>query len=474
MAGRVFGAVDIGASGGRVMAGVVDPTSGRTQLHTLHRFANGTAMQGGHLRWNLTALFAEVLTGLTALAAQFPEVESIGIDTWAVDYGLLDADGRLLAEPISYRDSRTDGLHERVHARISQDDLYAITGLQFLPFNTIYQLEAERSSKQWEQAAKVVLLPDLLSYWLTGELRSEATNASTTGLFDVRTREWSPAIMGALDLSPALFPETQQPGRLRGRILPAIRDATGLLNGTVVTTVGSHDTASAVAAIPAVGRRFGYVSCGTWSLAGLELDKPILTAESQQANFTNEGGVEGRIRYLRNVGGLWLLQESMRTWREEGLNFDLPSLLTEAETLPLGGPVIDVDDPDFIAPGNMPERIATAAARRGPKPTEPAATVRCILDSLATAYAHTLKQAESLAGEEIDMIHIVGGGSQNGLLCQLTANLVGVPVTGGPVEATALGNILVQAKAHGAVSDSLEAIRADLRATQEVRVHVPT
>jgi rhamnulokinase len=473
MAPRVFGAVDIGASGGRVMAGLVDPTSGRTHLHTLHRFANGAAMQGGQLRWDLTGIFAEVLTGLKALATRFPEVESIGIDTWAVDYGLLDADGRLLAEPVSYRDSRTDGVIERVHDRVTQEQLYAVNGLQYLPFNTLYQLAAEKESPLWDKAAHVVLLPDLLAYWLTGKLRTEATNASTTGLLDISSGDWSAELLGVLDLPPDLLPQIEQPGEVRGRLVPSVRRATGLSDRVVVTTVGSHDTASAVVAVPATSRRFGYVSSGTWSLVGLELEKPVLTVESQQANFTNEGGVDGRVRYLRNVGGLWLLQESLRTWADEGLRFDLASLLTEAETRRSGGPIFDVDDPALIAPGNMPARIASAARDHGAQiPDDPASTVRCILDSLATAYARTIDRASALAGEEIEVIHIVGGGSQNRLLCQFTADLSGRQVTSGPVEATALGNVLVQARAHGAAPLSLEEIRHNLHSTQGVERYV--
>lgn len=472
MAARVFGAIDIGASGGRVMAGVVDGRS--TTLHTVRRFPNGAAPSQGHLRWDLTGLFGEVQRGLSALARHFPEVESIGIDTWAVDYGLLDADGRLLAEPISYRDSRTDSVIERVHDRVTQDQLYALNGLQYLPFNTLYQLVAEKESPLWDKGAHVVLLPDLIAYWLTGQLRTEATNASTTGLLDVSTGDWSPELLDLLDLPRHLLPEIEQPGEVRGRLLPTVSRATGLDAGVVVTTVGSHDTASAVVAVPATDRRFGYVSSGTWSLAGLELDKPVLTVESQQANFTNEGGVDGRVRYLRNVGGLWLLQESLRTWAHEGTSHDLASLLTEAETLPAGGPTVDVDDPELIPPGRMPQRIAAAVSRKGgTPPTGPAATVRCILDSLATAYAHTLGRATELA-HGIDVIHIVGGGSQNALLCQLTADLSGTPVTSGPVEATALGNVLVQARAHGAAPATLEELRADLRETQEVRVFAPS
>jgi rhamnulokinase len=473
MTPRVFGAVDVGASSGRVMAGVVD--SGRTTLHTLHRFPNGAVRRDGHLRWDITGLFQEILTGLRALARDYPETESVGIDTWAVDYGLLDANGQLLAEPICYRDSRSDAVVERVHARVTPEHLYAVNGLQFLPFNTLYQLEAEKASPQWEKTAHIALLPDLIAYWLTGQLRTETTNASTTGLLDVRTGAWSTELLHLLDIPAHLLPNLERPGEVRGVVRPEVREATGLDPQTVVTTVGSHDTASAIVAIPATDRRFAYVSSGTWSLAGLELDEPVLTQESRTANFTNEGGVDGRTRFLRNVGGLWLLQESMRTWGGDGASSDLAALLAEAEAMPTGGPVIDVDDPAFIPPDDMPARIAAAARTRGQQaPESPAATVRCILDSLATAYARTVAQAASLAGEEPETIHIVGGGSQNLLLCQLTADLSGLPVKSGPVEATALGNILVQARTHGAAPATLEGMRAVLARTESVRVVHPS
>lgn len=473
MRGRVFGAVDIGASGGRVIAGLVD--GDRTTLHTVHRFPNQAQRRDGHLRWDLTGLFAQVVTGLRALGRDFPEVESIGIDTWAVDYGLLDAEGRLLAEPVSYRDDRTTPVVQRVHARVSRDDLYAVNGLQFLPFNTLYQLEAERGSALWAKAAHVVLLPDLLAYWLTGTLRTEVTNASTTGLLDARTGTWSGDLLRDLGIPARLLPPLERPGEIRGAVLPGVVRETGLLPRTVVTTVGSHDTASAVVAVPADHKRFAYVSSGTWSLAGLELEKPVLSVESQQGNFTNEGGVDGRIRYLRNVGGLWLLQESLRDWEARGLTLDADSLLAEAEALPLGGPVIDVDDTGLIPPGNMPTRISEAAVTRGQRvPASPAATVRCILDSLATAYANTVAQAADLAGQDAEVIHVVGGGSQNNLLCQLTADLSGRIVTAGPVEATALGNVLVQARAHDAAPATLEEIRAEVASTQDVRRFRPS
>ncbi|GAB3881610.1 rhamnulokinase [Terrabacter terrigena] len=475
MGPRVFGAVDIGASGGRVMAGVVDGP--QTTLHTLHRFPNGPVQRDGHLRWDLTRLWAEVLTGLRLLARQFPETESVGVDTWAVDYALLDRDRRLLAEPVSYRDGRSAAAVDLVHRRVPREQLYAVNGLQFLPFTTVYQLEAEMAASLWDKAAHVALLPDWLALQLTGELRTESTNASTTGLIDAHTGDWAKDLLDRLDLPADRLPPLIAPGEVVGTLTTTAVEQTGLRPGTLVTAVGSHDTASAVVAVPATTGRFAYVSSGTWSLAGLELQAPVITQDSRAANFTNEGGVDGRTRFLRNVGGLWLLQESMRDWSEQGLTPDLDTLLADAERLPSGGPLIDVDDESFIAPGDMPRRIAAAATGGTRAPgalQDPAHTVRCILDSLATAYARTTRRATELSGAAVDVIHVVGGGSRNRLLCQVTANLTGVPVVAGPVEATALGNVLVQARALGAAPTTLEEIRADLAATQPLRVHRPS
>ncbi|QFZ21424.1 rhamnulokinase [Saccharothrix syringae] len=464
---RVFGAVDLGASGGRVVAGLVD--GGRVDLEVVHRFPNGARPAAGRLRWDLTGLHREVLAGLRALAAAFPGVESIGVDTWAVDYGLLDVDGRLLAEPVCHRDDRTADAVARVHALVPPEELYAVNGLQFLPFNTVYQLEAEKGSPLWARAARAVLLPDLIAYWLTGELRTEVTNASTTGLLDARTGTWSRSLHERLGIPVGLFPPLQRPGEVRGPLLPEVVAATGLPPGAVVTAVGSHDTASAVVALPASGPRFAYVSSGTWSLAGVELPAPVLTGEARLANVTNEGGVDGRTRFLRNVGGLWLLQECSRAW-----GFGLDAVLAEAEALPAGGPVVDVDDPAFIPPGDMPDRIAAAAVAAGHRaPASPAETVRCVLDSLAAAYARTVERVGGLAGVEVETIHVVGGGSRNALLCRLTAELSGRVVVAGPVEATALGNVLVQARAHGAVPGSLEEVRAGLARTCPTRRFTP-
>jgi rhamnulokinase len=451
MTPRVFAAVDIGASGGRIMAGVVDGDAIR--LDEVHRFANGVVEIDGHLRWPLTALADEVRTGL----ARVPDAESIGIDTWGVDYGLLDADGHLLAEPIAHRDDRTAAVIEEVHALVPPAELYGICGLQFLPFTTIYQLAAEQRGPVWENAAHVVLLPDLLAHQLTGELRTEITNASTTGLLDVRSRQWSTTLLDRLGVPADLLPPLQPPGEVRGTTA----------EGVVVTTVGSHDTASAVVGVPATTERFAYVSCGTWSLVGLELPAPVLGEAARIANFTNELGVDGRTRFLRNVGGLWLLQECLRAWSHP----DLGDLLAAAARLPPGGPAIDVDDPALIPPGRMPERIAAAAGRPD---LDPAATVRCILDSLAAAYARTIDRAAALAGTTVEVVHLVGGGARNTLLGQLTADAAGVPVLAGPVEATALGNVVVQARARGALPASLAAVRARLAASTPPRRYDPS
>lgn len=477
---RVFGAVDIGASGGRVMAGLVTAAGGkdrqpRLELEEVHRFPNGARESGAHLRWDLTGLYEQVLVGLTRLARRHPQTESIGIDTWAVDYAALDRDGRLLAEPICYRDQRTAPVVDWVHERLSSSQLYAINGLQYLPFNTVYQLAAERRGALWPRIATVVLLPDLLAYWLTGELRTEITNASTTGLLDAERRSLSSTITEALGLPAGLLPPLVEPGQPVGAVRPEVADRTGLAPGTRVVAVGSHDTASAVVGVPAAGRDFGYVSSGTWSLVGVELDRPVLTERARRANFTNEGGVDGRIRFLRNVGGLWLLQESIRTWREAGQHAGLDSLLAAAAALPPGGPVVDVDSGEFHPPGDMPARIRRACSDRGqPPPETPEAVVRCVLDSLAVAYARTIAQARDLTGVDPRVVHIVGGGSRNDLLCQLTADLCGLPVVAGPVEATALGNLVIQARTAGAVHGDLERLRDIVRRSSALRHYRPS
>jgi sugar (pentulose or hexulose) kinase len=453
-------AVDLGASGGRVMAGHISGSG--VALHEVHRFPNLPVTAGGTLYWDILRLFAEVRHGLAEAARQFP-LAGAGIDSWGVDFGLLDETGALLGNPVHYRDARTDGVAARVHAAVPADELYAVTGIQELPFNTIYQLAA---TPMLRHARTMLLIPDLLAYWLTGTAGAEITNASTTSLFDVRAQDWATGVMQKAGLPPRVFPPLRRPGDVIG----SLDGPNGPGSSLPLIAVGSHDTASAVAAVPAAAPHFAYISSGTWSLAGLELDAPVLTRASQAANFTNETGIDGTIRYLRNVMGLWLLQESLRHWPDASLD----SLLAEAARMPPLRFMIDPDDPVFLPPGDMPARIATWLVDRGEAvPDGPAETVRCILDSLALAYRRAVFSAQSLAGRHADVLHIVGGGARNSLLCQLTADATGLPVIAGPAEATCFGNVLVQARALGAAPGDLAGMRALIRSAQPLRDFCP-
>ncbi|GAA2314799.1 rhamnulokinase family protein [Nonomuraea roseoviolacea subsp. roseoviolacea] len=442
-----FTAVDLGASSGRVM--IADITPGAIELTEAHRFPNRPVRVAGTLHWDILALHQGVLDGLRKAGP----AESAGIDSWAVDYGLLDAAGRLIGNPVHYRDSRTADITERI-------DPYEVTGLQFLPFTTVNQLLRERL----DGAETLLMIPDLIGYWLTGRIGAERTNASTTGLYDVTRRDWAWDLVDRLGLPR--------------RILPPITDAASgpvrddvaaeLGYSTVVTQVASHDTASAVVAVPAAGPHFAYISCGTWSLVGVELPEPVLTEESRLANFTNETGVDGTVRYLRNVMGLWILQECLRVWDHP----DLEALLAEAGKVHVEA-VIDPDDPSFLPPGDMPARIGAYCARTGQRPPEGRAqAVRCILQSLALAYGRAVDDAARLSGRPVEVVHLVGGGSRNALLCRLTAEATGLPVVAGPVEAAALGNALVQARARGLVGDLAE-MRDLVRRSADVRTYEP-
>jgi len=446
---RVVAAVDLGASAGRVIAARV--TASGIELHEVSRFPNEPVSAGGTLYWDILRLYGSVVSGLRSAASSFP-LASAGIDAWGVDYGLLDATGALLGNPVHYRDSRTDG----VTVPVPHADLYAVTGTQYLPFNTIYQLAAAAGTPALSAARTLLLIPDLLAYWLTGSVGAEVTNASTTSLLDISTRQWATATMQMAGISPGLFPPLRRAGDVIGLITESAACSVPLV------AVGSHDTASAVAAVPACGPDFAYISSGTWSLVGMELPAPVLTEDSRRANFTNEAGLDGTIRYLRNVTGLWLLQECQRHWGPAGPALD--ALLAEAAAAEPLRFVIDADDPVFTPPGDMPSRIATWLASRGlPAPSSPAEVVRCVLDSLAIAYRRALIAAQSLSGRHADVVHLVGGGSRNELLCQLTADASGLPVVAGPAEATALGNALVQARALRAAPGSLEEMRQLMR-----------
>jgi rhamnulokinase len=456
---RRVAAVDLGASSGRVMAGTAGPSV--LSVEEVRRFPNGGVRAGPALYWDILGLFRETLAGIRDAGA----LDGVGIDSWAVDYGLLDDRGALLGNPVHYRDSRTDGVPEKVAASVSARELYDVTGLQQLPFNTLYQLVSEQD--RLAAARTMLLIPDLLGYWLTGSIGAERTNASTTQLYDVRARAWATSLAARVGIPPRLLPPLRDPGTVVGTVLPSLD-----LSGVPVVAVGSHDTASAVVAVPASpGTNFAYISSGTWSLAGLELPSPELSDAALAANFTNEGGVDGTIRFLRNVMGLWVLSETLRTW---SCPEDLPGLLAAAASSPALAAVVDIDAPSFLPPGDMPTRLAAACRATGQRPpSDRAAVVRCIVDSLALAHRRAIHEAARLTGRRVDVVHIVGGGARNELLCQLTADACGVPVLAGPVEAAALGNVLVQARALGEDLPDLAAMRALVRETQEVRRYEP-
>ncbi len=453
-------AVDLGATSGRVMIGRV--AGGTVSLEQIARFSNGPVSRSDGWHWDVAALFAHVLDGLAQAVRCEPDVASIGIDSWAVDYGLL-RDGALLGEPFHYRDDRTAAGVEAVHAIVPFDELYRRNGLQFLPFNTVYQYLAE---SRLADADTALLIPDLLAEMLTGRVVAERTNASTTGLLDVRTSDWDTDLAARLGLTSSVMPPLVDPGTVIGSLRSDLVDAIGTpLN---VIAVGSHDTASAVAAVPLSSRRAAYISCGTWGLVGLELDEPIVSDAARAANFTNELGVDGRIRFLHNVTGLWMLSESLRTWGEEdGTPPDLGQLLDAAAAEPPPTRIFDANHPSLSAPGNMPARISHLLGTAPPTLSDRPTFVRTIIESIAAAFADAVHTASELADQPVDAIHIVGGGALNALLCQATADRSGLSVLAGPVEATALGNVLVQARAHGwfGPDATLETLRAAVAAS---------
>jgi rhamnulokinase len=459
---RVYAAVDLGAESGRVVRGRLDHHG--VTLEIAHRFENRPVQLPDGLHWNLLALFTEVLDGVRRLASDVP-LDGIGVDGWGVDYALLDARGRVLGLPFHYRDPRTDGTIARAHARVSHEQLYAVTGIQTMPINTIFQLLADEGSVALAGAERIALVPDLLSFWLTGEFTNEATNASTTGLLDARSGTWARELIARLGLPAEPFAgDPVEAGTPLGTIL-----AHHELPGEVpVHAVASHDTASAFAAAPLRTPRAAILSSGTWSLLGVELDAPVLTDQARRFNLTNERGVDGTTRLLRNVMGLWLVQECRREWNT---SYDeLQALAAQARP---DVPLFDPDDDRFLRPGDMPGRIAAACRETGqPAPDGRGETVRSAVVSLACKYRFVLDRLELVTRREIDRVHVIGGGARNDLLCRLTADVIGRPVLAGPVEATALGNVLVQARAAGELA-SLAEMRALAAASVTPRAFEP-
>ena len=453
-----YAAVDLGATSGRVLTGSL--RDGRVELAEVRRFENRPVRLPDGLRWNLLHLFTECLAGLRRAG----DLAGVGVDTWGVDYALLDGEGRVLGLPFHYRDERTEGMPARAFERMPAAELYGVTGIQTLPINTVFQLLADEGSAALDAAARIALVPDLLAFWLCGELANERTNASTTGLLDARSGEWARGAIARLGLPERLFGPLAEPGTALGPLLPH-HD----LGDAPVHTVASHDTASAFAAVPLRDEHAAVLSSGTWSLLGLELPEPVLSAAARDANLTNERGIDGTTRLLKNVMGLWLLEESRRAWDDPP--YEELHRLAEEETGEL--PLFDPDDEALLRPGDMTQRIAAACEAGGQAaPREVGAVVRSILVSLACKYRWTLERLEAVTGREVHRIHVVGGGARNALLCRLTADLCGREVLAGPVEATALGNVLVQARAAGELG-SLGELRDVAAAAADPVVHEP-
>ena len=454
-----FIAADLGASNGRVLLARWDGV--RFHLEELHRFDNGPVAVHDRLYWDALGLWREIKLGLARYAATVGDAPAaIGIDTWGVDYGLLDARGRLLGNPVQYRDARCNGVQERLFGVVPPEQLFAQTGIQFMQINTLIQLYAMRDQgdPQLDQAATLLMIPDLLNYWLTGRKAGEYTIASTTQMLHAAERRWATGLLAKLNLPTQILPEIIMPGATVGSLLPHIGDETGIQGAPPVIAPGTHDTASAVAAIPGLDEHSAYISSGTWSLMGVEIAQPIINDDVRRLNFTNEGGVANTIRLLKNIGGLWLLQEARRQWARSGHEYSWAALLAEAEQATPFRSIIDPDASDFLAPSQMVDAIAAYCRRTGqPAPETVGEVVRCALESLALRYRWTLGALEELVGHKLATIRIVGGGSQNRLLCQFTADACQRPVVTGPVEATALGNVMVQAMATGHLGSLAEA-----------------
>ena len=458
MSPKRFLACDLGAESGRVMLGTIADDA--LKLEELHRFPNEPVPLPTGLYWDMLRLFHEILNGLRVAGRlrRLP-VDGIGIDTWGVDFGLLGADGALVDNPRHYRDSRNNGMLEKTFAVVPRAQIFAETGVQFMQINSLYQLHAMAlaNSGTLERAATLLFIPDLLNYWLTGEKKAEVTIASTSQFYDPAKKTWASGMLEKLGIPTAMLPQIVAPGLELGPLLDHVGDYTGLGPVTVYASAG-HDTAAAVAAVPAQDSDFCYISSGTWSLMGVELDAPLINSQTLALNFTNEAGVAGTTRLLKNIAGLWLLQECRRAWALTGTEYSYDELTqAAAEAEPYPGYI----HPDaFLEPGHMPARIAAYCDSTGqPVPGTHGAMARAILEGLARRYREVLDNLESLTGRRLNVIHIVGGGSRNRLLNQLVANATGRTVLAGPAEATAIGNVLVQAIGAGVIPDLAAARR---------------
>ncbi len=455
---RWYIAVDLGAESGRVMRGTVTPE--KLELTECHRFANGPVEgKDGSLRWDFDSLFGQIRQGIRKAVAECPgKISGIAVGSWGVDFGLIGADGKLLENPYHYRDSRTNGMMEEAFQTISREDIYMNTGLQFMQLNTIFQLfsQCRRHPEVVKKAKRLIFTADLVAYHLCGRAYGEYTLASTSQLMDMKNGRWSKEIFDKLKLPMEIMPDVVKPGTLAGNLKPELVKEFGC-DAIPVIAVGSHDTASAVAAVPAQGENWGYLSSGTWSLMGVEIPRAIITDKTLEYNFTNEGGVANTIRLLKNIMGLWLVQECRRQWQREGTDYSYGQIAEMAAGAKPFTAWIDPDWPEFLSPGDMPARINTFLKQKGQSPlTDKGRMIRAILESLAWKYRDVKDKIEEITGKKMDVLHIVGGGIQNELLCQFTADATGIPVLAGPVEATASGNILMQAVAAGQIGSVAE------------------
>lgn len=465
-------AFDLGAESGRGVLGLFDGQ--RLQLQVVHRFPNGAVRTLDSLHWDVLRLYGEMVTTLRKCAAEHDGIASLGVDTWGVDFALLGRGNTLLGNPRHYRDPHTETILEAAFARVPRLEIFRRTGTQFMRFNTLFQLLALQRDRSplLDVAETLLFIPDLFHFFFTGIKVNELTDASTSQMMDPTSRGWAHDLVKAFDLPANLLGTLVPPGRVLGPLRPSIAAETGVAPVPVVAPA-THDTASAVAAVPAEDGSWAFLSSGTWSLMGLELPAPLLNEKALAYNFTNEIGVDGTIRFLKNIMGLWLVQECRRVWERGGQNYGYDELARLAEAAPPFASLVNPDDASFLLPPDMPAALAEFCRRTGqPAPREPGAVVRCALESLALRYRWVLERLEELSGRRIDTIHVLGGGSQNGLLCQFTADACNRRVLAGPVEATAIGNVLVQAIGLGVLGSLAEA-RAVVRRSFEVQTYAP-
>ncbi len=466
-------AIDLGASSGRGIVGTFDGE--RLSLQENHRFSNDPVIVNGRMYWDILRIFYEIKQSITKTVLDGDAVRSIGIDTWGVDYALVDRYGNMLANPTHYRDVRTEAITDYVEKTLPLDRLYETAGIQCLNFNTIFQLAADKRDDPTllDRADRMLNIPDLLNYFLTGNMVNEYTVLSTGALLHAAKRDYAYNLMETLGIPSRLFGEIVQPGTRVGKLLPQVLEETGKTDADVLT-VASHDTASAVIAVPTQEKDFIYISSGTWSLMGTELSEPLINEESRRMNFTNEGGAMNTIRFLKNIMGLWLIQESRRQWRREGKEYSFAQMEAWAKECKPLQCFIDPDDASFATPGNMPERVREFCRRTGQHvPESVGEVVRCIYESLALKYRKTAESIEALMGKKAKVIHVVGGGTKDKFLSQMTADACGIPVSAGPEEATAIGNLMMQAISLGAVKDIAEARRI-VAASFELKHYEPS